>query len=253
MSNMRWLSASEFQIGNVVFFSDTFDSRPDQSTKNRFHIMKDQSFFDVYNKIFSDNNIKNMIEIGIFDGGSTMYFLMEHDLKKLFALDIRGRIVNLDESINENMLNDKVNIEYATSQDSPEGLKNAVNYFSGQEIDLIIDDASHLFDLSKKTFEMYFPILKSGGTYVLEDWGWSHNPGTQPGGSVYEYMKDYVSLSNLLFILQMIMISRPDLIAEIHVTAGCAVIKKGSAAASSEILNLDAMVLNRGQAFVGAA
>jgi hypothetical protein len=44
---------------------------------------------------------------------------------------------------------------------------------------IIIDDASHICDLTLKTFEILFPVLRSGGWYVIEDtetsfWdGWS--------------------------------------------------------------------------------
>jgi hypothetical protein len=36
--------------------------------------------------------------------------------------------------------------------------------------DLIIDDASHNGELSAKTFELTWPLLRSGGFWVLEDW-----------------------------------------------------------------------------------
>lgn len=41
--------------------------------------------------------------------------------------------------------------------------------------DIIIDDASHVGDLTKKSFELLFESrLKPGGLYVLEDWGTSY-------------------------------------------------------------------------------
>jgi hypothetical protein len=38
-------------------------------------------------------------------------------------------------------------------------------------IDLVIEDASHIGYLSKITFDIVFPFLKSGGAYFIEDWG----------------------------------------------------------------------------------
>src|SRR5206468_436831 len=37
-------------------------------------------------------------------------------------------------------------------------------------IDLVIDDASHLYEPSLATFEVLLPRLRCGGTYLIEDW-----------------------------------------------------------------------------------
>ena len=36
-------------------------------------------------------------------------------------------------------------------------------------LDLIIDDGSHVNELTFKTFNLYWPLLKDGGTYIIED------------------------------------------------------------------------------------
>jgi hypothetical protein len=51
--------------------------------------------------------------------------------------------------------------------------------FGDTPLDVIIDDASHLYGNTRRTFEMAFPYLRPGGTYVIEDWGWAHWPGRQ--------------------------------------------------------------------------
>jgi hypothetical protein len=40
----------------------------------------------------------------------------------------------------------------------------------GEPLDLVIDDASHLLEQSRSTFNTLFPRLRPGGLYVLEDW-----------------------------------------------------------------------------------
>jgi hypothetical protein len=45
--------------------------------------------------------------------------------------------------------------------------------FSGP-LDLIIDDASHMYGLTKTSFETLFPLLRPGGLYIIEDWAWGH-------------------------------------------------------------------------------
>ncbi len=58
----------------------------------------------------------------------------------------------------------------------------------GQALDVVIDDASHLVDLMLPAFELFWPRVRSGGLYVLEDlwvtyggnwqghWFTQHNP-----------------------------------------------------------------------------
>ena len=38
----------------------------------------------------------------------------------------------------------------------------------------MIDDASHLYEPSLASFETLFPLLRPGGTYIIEDWKWEH-------------------------------------------------------------------------------
>jgi hypothetical protein len=46
--------------------------------------------------------------------------------------------------------------------------------FGSTPLDLVTDDASHLLDLTRASFEMLFPRLRPGGTYIIEDWNWEH-------------------------------------------------------------------------------
>jgi hypothetical protein len=41
-------------------------------------------------------------------------------------------------------------------------------------IDLVVDDASHLYLPTLATFEVLFPLLRPGGRFVIEDWRWQH-------------------------------------------------------------------------------
>jgi hypothetical protein len=45
--------------------------------------------------------------------------------------------------------------------------------------DLVIDDASHLYWLTRASFEALFPLLMPGGLYIIEDWAWDHWPDSR--------------------------------------------------------------------------
>jgi hypothetical protein len=62
--------------------------------------------------------------------------------------------------------------------------------------DIIIDDASHVCDLTLKSFEILFPILNPGGWYVIEDIEGSYFDGWSNGTLDYHDM-DYYHPVNL--------------------------------------------------------
>src|SRR5215207_423787 len=44
--------------------------------------------------------------------------------------------------------------------------------FGDEELDLVIDDASHRLEPTRTSFETLFPRLRDGGLYLIEDWKW---------------------------------------------------------------------------------
>jgi Methyltransferase domain len=50
-----------------------------------------------------------------------------------------------------------------------EGLPARLQHISGA-FDLIVDDASHLGKLTRRTWELLWPLVAPGGWYVVEDW-----------------------------------------------------------------------------------
>jgi hypothetical protein len=70
----------------------------------------------------------------------------------------------LDNELKENIPED---IEFIHgSQDDADLL---LSQFPVGSLDIVIDDASHLSSLTIKSFEILFPLLKSGGYYCVED------------------------------------------------------------------------------------
>jgi hypothetical protein len=48
-------------------------------------------------------------------------------------------------------------------------------------VDLVIDDASHIYEPTRASFETLFPRLGRGGLYIIEDWQWSYQPEPPAG------------------------------------------------------------------------
>lgn len=58
--------------------------------------------------------------------------------------------------------------------------------------DIIIDDASHVQKNTIKSFEILFPLLKSGGLYCIEDLQTSYFPSWGGDETVFDFSKETV-------------------------------------------------------------
>lgn len=65
-----------------------------------------------------------------------------------------------------------------------------------KELDVLIDDGSHMNSHQINTFEVLFPRIKSGGLYIIEDVGCSYRKdydgGYRKQGTLIEYCKDII-------------------------------------------------------------
>ena len=94
------------------------------------------------------------------------------------------------------------------------------------ELDLVVDDASHTYEETRASFEFLFPLLSPGGIYVIEDWSWAHHPDYQSPDAPFSKGR---ALSNLLFEQIMLMGSTP-LISELRVWRFLYLIRKAKGA-----------------------
>ncbi len=83
---------------------------------------------------------------------------------------VNGLIVGVDLSIPDKDFGERVKM-FESSQDDSERLNGVLDVIAPDGLDIIIDDASHLGDISRLSLINLFPRLKSGGFYILEDWG----------------------------------------------------------------------------------
>ena len=44
----------------------------------------------------------------------------------------------------------------------------------GGALDMVMDDASHIYESTLVSFQILFPLLPEGGLYIIEDWAWEH-------------------------------------------------------------------------------
>jgi hypothetical protein len=117
---------------------------------------------DVYSYLLSDMSPKSFLEIGLFlgDTHSTDLFAWE----KMFP---EAKIYGAD--IKEHLLFKNGRIEtFFVDQSRPETFADLKNLI-GDKVDIILDDASHVYELTIATFENMFDFVTDDGIYLIED------------------------------------------------------------------------------------
>ena len=145
--------------------------------KRAFSLIKPRRAIDGYREVLSRHREPRMVELGIAYGGSTAFFALAARPTKLLAMDINDEpVASLSDFIERNGLTDSVVPVYGVDQSDRERLTAILDREFGTEpLDLVIDDASHLYDLTVASFETLFPRLRPGGDYVIEDWTCDHS------------------------------------------------------------------------------
>ena len=142
-------------------------------------------FTPIYDKIFSSLRYKkiNLLEIGVggyedpYSGGESIFLWKSYfPFARLFFLDIVDKT---------HFSQGRVKV-FQGSQNDADILQNVVR--EAGELDVIIDDGSHINQHQIETFEILFPFLKDGGIYVIEDTQTSYWP--RFGGGAHQ-TKEY--------------------------------------------------------------
>lgn len=230
---MIWQDDKKFTINGQMFLCDTRGPKERlPSTVNQFTIVKNKPFFKAYSDINSEYSVNSILELGIFQGGSAAFFMQYYEPEVFAAVEMsKNRIVALDEFVEKNGLQDTTELCYGMDQSDESALEDLVKNKFPMGIDLIVDDASHDYELSRKSFEILFSSVSPGGYYLVEDWSWAHSVASGKG---VHPRQDLPALTNLLFEMIMILGSDSKEISSIVVHPNMFVIKKGHRAKVSQ-------------------
>jgi hypothetical protein len=124
------------------------------------------SYIDVYEKYFSKKRSNvSLLEIGMMTGAS-MYLWQQYFKKyQLTGMDLSPSW-NTVRPFQTSIENDS-NITLMFGVNSRSG--NVPNALDGKDFDFIIDDGDHSVLAQIDTFNNYWPFLKVGGIYFIED------------------------------------------------------------------------------------
>lgn len=245
MRPIEWLSDKEFSVAGVRFHC-ALDDYSLRSSEERFVILKGREDLAHYARLFAKEQPRNVLEFGVFQGGSPALFSLWLELDKFVGIDICAPVAAFDSFCKRHAVGERIRTYYGVSQTERSKVDEIVRReFAQASPDMIIDDASHAYSATRRTFEIAFPHLSPGGLYVIEDWGWAHWPGSR-------LFIGETPLSVLVMELAMVCASRPDLVSEVRIFPSFAFIRKAAQAPDVVDLRLDDLYQKRDLEIVGA-
>jgi cephalosporin hydroxylase len=136
--------------------------------------------------------VRGVVELGIYRGGSLVLW---HEALGAQVVGVDSDPPGLTNALIERYVTEStapIHPLWRTDQAS-EDLPGLISEVFGGPVDLIIDDASHLYLPTLRSFDLLFPLIAPGGTYVIEDWGAAKFPDFQrPEGAIDQVLKDIV-------------------------------------------------------------
>jgi Methyltransferase domain len=146
------------------------------STEHVIHMHKTEDFVARLERTLLRVMPKRMVELGIFHGGSAIYWHDRLNPDHLSVLDIIPSAPPLESYIRRHHLESTFHPHLGVSQDDADTVRRLVREdMAGAAIDVVIDDASHMYAPTLASFECLFPMVRPGGAYIIEDWAWGHS------------------------------------------------------------------------------
>lgn len=127
---------------------------------------KDKQTLEAYQWVFQHYpNPTSIFEVGLKNGGSLVLWKEQFPECKVSGIEIDCRQIS---DAAKKVLSDS-GIVYLDGdvQDSNKLLSFCKSL---GDIDLIIDDGQHNLETLRASFKSLYPILKSGGLFIIEDW-----------------------------------------------------------------------------------
>jgi hypothetical protein len=135
--------------------------------------LKDEHLYGFYDQLFIHcRPVLNALELGVHNGGSVILW-REALGCRIAGVDLEpapDTTPLLESYLRETASEDDVRFVWGTSQSNERVLRRLVDEHFAGSLQMVVDDASHLYAPTRKSFEVLFPLLEPGGAYFIEDW-----------------------------------------------------------------------------------
>lgn len=239
MKPIEWLANDTIRCRDIrLAMSETLAPAKPKGDE-RVTIFKPRKMVEEIASTLHGVDVRRMLELGIRDGGSAIFFEYHLELERYVGVDTRPQVPFLERYIDRHHLGERVRVRGNTSQDDEAALEEIFRKdFEGADLDLVVDDASHFLEETRKSFEICFPRLRTGGRYIIEDWRWGH---------VEKKKKpERMPPSPLVFELLLICGSLRDIVRRIHVHKNFVVVERGEHPLERKTMRLETLYYPRG-------
>lgn len=155
-------------------------------------IYKWMHYFEIYHRHFEKFRDKpvTVVEFGVFQGGSLQmwrdYFGPQ---AHIVGVDINPQCADMADGQTEIVIGDQEDREFLRALGARLG-----------KIDVVIEDGGHTMAQQINTFEEFWPRMRDGGVFLIEDLHtsyWEHyGGGYQRPGTFIEYAKNLIDQQN---------------------------------------------------------
>jgi hypothetical protein len=160
--------------------------------KTNKHSLKNDNFFEIYERIFSNFENKPIVfvEVGVYCGGSgpvwKRYF---GENSTIIGIDINPEAKKFEgDSYDKIIIGDQGDETFWIDFFDEVGM-----------VDIVLDDGGHQFSQQIITMNHCIPNIKNDGLFVIEDLQTSYFPGRDIDFSFIEYAKQKIDMINLRF------------------------------------------------------
>ena len=208
-----------------------------------FLLFKERPLIDRYVERLDELRPRNIVELGVMEGGGTALLHALAQPTRIVAIDRRPPMDStLRDYVAREGLGETIRIYDDVDQADRRRLSEIVDReFGDQPLDLVVDDCSHLYDPTRASFNELFPRLRPGGVFSIEDWPWAHE---QP---VAEMWADEVPLTRMILELVIANPVVPDVISEVAVDADTVWVTRGDAEVDPSAFDLSSCPDRRGR------
>ncbi len=211
-----WTSDTEGSLKGVPFRFQNFDYDKLQTTDEEIVVLKSRDQIARYLENERRAPIRRMVEVGVFEGGGALLFADMFPEAKIVGIDWKQGSPAIQRHIERMGYADRVKLYWGVSQDDQATIARILDAeFGGEPLDFVIDDCSHLYGYTTRSFDILYPRLRVGGTYAIEDWGWACWPDFQLPQYFTEEQKP---LTAMILELALAIASRHSLGAELQIT-----------------------------------
>jgi hypothetical protein len=246
LSRIRW-QPDRFLLDDLVFWIQTKNEDVCEIGDECFHFYKGKPLVDLYADFWAARGhvpVRNLVELGIWGGGSCAFWFEFFRPDKHVALDLL-KLENrpyFDRYRQRQGIEARLATYWGVDQGDAAHLSSIMaREFTGP-IDLVIDDASHLYGPTRRCFETLFPRLRPGGLYIIEDWAWEHWPEFHAPDHVWAKERGLTDLVNDLVCA----IGTPGgLIQSMAVCQGFVAVERGATSIPLEGFNLGDHMIRR--------